>query len=365
VIEPNLRSGPEALALHASPSAPGELAGEGEAVRQPELAEIIGALAHEGPDLFYRGAVAHRLAQDSREGGGHLTIEDLSAYRAHRRTPLARAYKGARMHTNPAPSLGGTLIAFALGLVEPAGLGALTPGSEGHLRSLARAMRLIQQLRRAEGIDRDLDALAAKRLLDEDRLSAYRDAMQTGLLSSRGTTQISIADAAGNLASMTLSNGEGSGYVVPETGIMMNNMLGEEDINPHGFQAWPTDRRLSSMMAPTIVLSEGGRALALGSGGSNRIRSAILQVLVNFLDMGMSLEQAVEAPRIHYEDDLLNVEPGLEPGAVDSLADEYPQQCRWPEKNIFFGGAHSVLREPDGRLSGCGDSRRGGVCVFA
>ncbi|MGD2083788.1 MAG: gamma-glutamyltransferase [Chromatiales bacterium] len=364
VVEPILRSSPQALELHASRSVAGELAGENERVDRPELAGMLDALAREGPDLLYRGAIARRLVKDSREGGGHLTMEDLTRYRTHRRTPLARGYRGARVYTNPAPSVGGTLIAFAMGLLEPAALGALTAGGEGHLRLTARAMRLIQQLRRAEGIDRDLDAVAARRLLGEDQLAAYRDAMETGLLSSRGTTQISIADIHGNLASMTLSNGEGCGYVLPGTGIMLNNMLGEEDINPHGFHAWPTDRRLASMMAPTIVISEQGRALALGSGGSNRIRSAILQVLINFLDMGMSVEQAVEAPRIHFENDMLNLEPGLWPDVAAALGDEYPRQCRWPEKNIFFGGAHSVVREPDGRLSGCGDSRRGGVCLF-
>jgi gamma-glutamyltranspeptidase/glutathione hydrolase len=252
-----------------------------------------------------------------------------------------------------------------MGLLQSPGAGTLPSGDEGHLRRLARVMRLIQHLRRTEGIDRDLDAVAARGLLREDRLAGYRDALEAGLVATRGTTQISVADGAGNLASLTVSNGEGSGYVVPGTGVMLNNMLGEEDINPGGFQRWPEDRRLASMMAPTIVISPRGQALALGSGGSNRIRSAILQVLINFLDRDMSIEEAVEAPRIHYENGALDLEPGLWPEPASALNDEFPTQCRWPEKNLFFGGAHSVLCEPGGGLTGCGDPRRGGVCLRA
>ena len=122
-------------------------------------------------------------------------------------------------------------------------------------------------------------------------------------LATRGTTHISVADAGGNLASLTLSNGEGSSYVLPGSGIMLNNMLGEEDLNPGGFHRLPAGVRLASMMTPTIArLSDGGQ-IALGSGGSNRIRSAILQVLLNVLEFDMDLEQAVNAPRLHLERD--------------------------------------------------------------
>ena len=144
---------------------------------------------------------------------------------------------------------------------------------------------------------------------------------------------------------------------------MLNNMLGEEDINPHGFHQWPENRRIASMMSPTLVLSSQGQAIATGSGGSNRIRSAILQVLIGLLDFHMEVERAVEAPRLHYEGTSLNLEAGTDDSSIRQLFEMFPDNCLWPEKNLFFGGAHTVLRSPDGSLSGKGDSRRGGVCM--
>jgi gamma-glutamyltranspeptidase/glutathione hydrolase len=167
------------------------------------------------------------------------------------------------------------------------------------------------------------------------------------------------------MASMTLSNGEGSGYVLPETGIMLNNMLGEEDLNPFGFHQWPTNKRIASMMAPTIALMPNGGRIATGSGGSNRIRSAILQVLINLIDFDKNVTEAVEDARIHFENGLLNLEAGIPDETVSSLTAEFQKHHLWSEKNLFFGGAHTVARDSKGVFFGKGDSRRGGVCIKA
>ena len=140
----------------------------------------------------------------------------------------------------------------------------------------------------------------------------------------------------------------------------MNNMLGEEDINPAGFHQWPTDQRMTSMMAPCLVLFDDGREIALGSGGSNRIRSAILQVLSNLIDHGLTVKQAVEAPRIHLENDHLSIEGGFDQHNLNELQKTFPQHTLWPTRNLFFGGAHTVMRDGD-NFSGAGDPRRGGV----
>ncbi len=364
IVAPILRSNPAAMALHASPTRPGELAAEGEQIRRPELAAILEILAHEGEDLFYRGELAERMARNSRDGGGHLSTDDLARYQVELREPLAVAYRGARILTNPPPALGGALIAFALALLEPQPLSCHGAGSTHHLSAIARAMGLIQRLRREHRIDRDLDGYAAEALLSPEQLKAYHAALGLGPPSTRGTTQISVADRAGNLASLTLSNGEGSGYVLPGTGIMLNNMLGEEDINPRGLHAWAPDRRLASMMSPTVVAAPDGRRVALGSGGSNRIRSAILQVIVNLLDFDQPLGTAVEAARIHLEDDTLNLEAGFAESSLQELRALFPDQRLWPAKNLFFGGAHSVQLDAGGQCSGQGDSRRGGVCLL-
>jgi gamma-glutamyltranspeptidase/glutathione hydrolase len=164
---------------------------------------------------------------------------------------------------------------------------------------------------------------------------------------------------------MTASNGEGCSYVVPGSGIMLNNMLGEEDLNPGGFNRWKKGKRLASMMSPAIIEQADGTRFALGSGGSNRIRSAMTQVIVNLLDFGMAPEQAVAAPRIHLERDMLSLEPGFSNEAVAALENAVPRSHQWPEHNLFFGGVHTVSVKPGGIFDGSGDPRRGGVVAFA
>ena len=355
IIEPILRASAATFAVHASPRAAGRLAEPGEVVRQPDLAESMERIADEGETILYDGPWGERLAADCAEGGGHLTGDDLSAYRVAEREPITRVYRGSRIFTNPPPALGGPLILFALRLLSETELGVFRHGGTAHLHTLAKAMELTQRLRREGAGDQSPadDPLAAELLGIMSREAA----------SVRGTTQVSIADAEGNLASLTLSNGEGCGYVLPGTGIILNNMLGEEDINPHGFHRWPPNRRMSSMMSPTLVQLADGTWVVTGSSGSNRIRSAILQVLSNLVDFGLPLEEAVSAPRIHYEGGLLNLEPPVDSEVLDELQGRWPRIKRWNAPSVFFGGAHSILRTPAGELIGSGDPRRGGVVV--
>ncbi len=365
IVSPILLSTPAARALHQSPSRHDRLAAPGERVPQPDMAAAFDALVREGEALFYRGEMGRSLVEACRSGGGHLQAEDLEAYRVRIRSPLERRYHRHRLFTNPPPSIGGTLIAFALALLEREETIVSGHDDPEHLLRIAEAQRLAQRLRREHRLEEGLTMDTARRLLGTELLERYRQELNEGHVFPRGTTQISVVDRQGNLASMTLSNGEGCGYVIPGTGIMMNNMLGEEDLNPGGFHRWPEDRRIASMMSPTLVVAEDGHAWATGSGGSNRIRSAILQVLVNLIDHRMPVERAVERPRIHYENGLLNIEPGLPPVTIERLTAHYPDHRLWPEQNLFFGGAHTVSVSPRGDLSGHGDSRRGGVAIEA
>jgi len=356
IVEPILRASEDSFAPHASPSRPSQLANAGETVRQPDLADSLEALAHEGAGLFYEGDWGERLIRDCADGGGHLGMEDLSAYRVVERPALTGVYRGRRIFTNPPPALGGPLILFALRLLSEIELNACQRGDARHLHTIATAMKLTQQMRRdgEEGTDPEDDPLAAELLSITRREAIFR----------RGTTQISIADREGNLASLTLSNGEGTGYVLPGTGIQLNNMLGEEDINPHGFHKWPPNRRISSMMSPTLLDLGNGNWVVTGSSGSNRIRSAILQVLCNLVDFGLPLEEAVAAPRAHYEGNLLNLEPPVSKEALTALDAHWPRIKRWNGTSVFFGGAHSISLGPGGELAGAGDPRRGGVVRY-
>jgi gamma-glutamyltranspeptidase/glutathione hydrolase len=169
-----------------------------------------------------------------------------------------------------------------------------------------------------------------------------------------------VIDADGMACAVTCTNGEGSGVVVPGTGIHLNNVMGEEDLNPLGFHLHPAGRRLPSMMAPSIVLRDGEVELVLGSAGSNRIRSAILQTIVGVVDRGLGAEEAVQAPRLHFEDGVVYAEPGID---LEEL-DRELQAVRFGGLNLFFGGVQAALRR-DGALSGAGDPRRGGAAVLA
>ena len=345
---------------------PGKPAQAGEIMAFPEMADTFEALAREGTDLFYRGDIARALIADCRARGGLLEAADLEAYRVERRRPLEVAFAGGTIFTNPPPSVGGILIAFGLELLKNGTLNGLQFGSPAHLERLARVMAGTQAARVENRLHEMAAETAASEFLRPELIDAYRRDILGRPAATRGTTHISVIDAAGNAAGVTVTNGEGATYIIPGTGVMMNNMLGEEDINPQGFHRWPRNVRLSSMMAPTIVRHADGGAQVMGSGGSNRIRTAMLQVLVNQLAFGMGPERAVNAPRIHVEGDLVSVEAGVAPAAVEALAQVYPRVERWDKINFFFGGAHCVRFDPsDGSFDGVGDPRRGGVFVTA
>ncbi len=359
IVAPILRANPAALALYADTHQADQLAPIGTRVRSLQLADAFDALAEHGPELFYRGDWAQQLARDCRVGGGHLTAEDLAGYQVRIRPALMHRYRGADIYTNPPPSLGGFLLGITLSLLERIELARLGHGTGRHRHVLALAQDVTQRLRLEQATV--LDTLNGE--LDPDILARYHRLIDGAAVFSRGTTQISVADSAGNLASLTLSNGEGAGYVLPGTGIMLNNMLGEEDINPHGFHRWPTDQRIRSMMAPTLLSLQDGRWLVTGSSGSNRIRSAILQVISNVVDFGLDIEQAVAAPRVHCEQGVLSVEPPVPASTAAELARHWPNLRIWSRASVFFGGAHSVAVAADGHTTGAGDPRRGGVAL--
>jgi len=177
------------------------------------------------------------------------------------------------------------------------------------------------------------------------------------------TSHISVLDGDGNLVALTTTAGETPGFVVPGTGLILNNILGEADLHPDGFLIGEPGVRIGSMMAPTVVLKDGEPVLAVGSGGANRIRSAILQVFLNYTDFQLSLKEAVEAPRIHFETGTMQMEAGYLPAVVEKLRSWGYDVNVWPTRHMFFGGAHSVGRSPSGAFEGAGDSRRAGAVV--
>jgi gamma-glutamyltranspeptidase/glutathione hydrolase len=326
---------------------------EGETFRFPELAEALERFGAEGAEPFYRGAVAATLSDFVIAHGGTLGRADFAAYEALERAPIAARFRDAEVLTNPPPSSGGTLIAYTLGLLERLG-----PHSGPE--------QLVAAMGAADGL-RDLEFAEA----------LYRPGMEAGVLDPAGldraaagllgsTTHIAVIDDRGLCASVTCSNGSGSGVLVPGTGVILNNMLGEEDLNPLGFHRIEPGRRVPSMMAPTLVLRDGELILALGSAGSNRIRSAILQTVVRVVEGGMAVDAAVEAARLHFERGVVQAEPGFDAGDLAAIEAGGTAVARWPALNLFFGGVQAVARDPiTEELSGGGDPRRGGAVASA
>jgi gamma-glutamyltranspeptidase/glutathione hydrolase len=304
--------------IYAPEGHPGRV---GEHLVNADLADFLGRLADDPEATFYRGPMAEQIATDMAADGGLVTTEDLARYGVVEREPLVVDYRGRQVLTNPPPSFGGSLIALGLSLLEAAGPVPARDTPE-------HAVTLVESM------------------IQTDR--------QRG--ASKGTTHVSVADREGNVASMTTSNGEGSGYVVPETGVMLNNMLGEDDLHPDGFHAAPPGQRVASMMSPTLVEEGGEVRLVVGSGGSKRIRTTLVQVISAVVDHGLVVTDAIEAPRLHWDGEVVQAEPGWSADALAALAARWPVN-EWSERNLYFGGAHAVV---PGTI-GAGDPRRGGA----
>ncbi len=332
----------------------GHILGEGEVFRYPDLATAIERYAAEGPASIYSGEVAEAIEDYVCSRGGLLSAADLAAYEAIEREPVAAAFAGYELLSNPPPSAGGLLIAFSLALLERmGGSGTAEVAAAMEAANVARGDGFTDGLEREGFSNEFLDPAALERAISrDDRLGS--------------TTHLAAMDNDGLCASVTCSNGTGSGMVVPGTGIHLNNMLGEEDLNPLGFHQAVPGVRISSMMAPTLLLRDGEVLAGLGSAGSNRIRSAVLQTTLNLLTGGMGPQEAVDAARIHLEGGVLQAEPGIDPAALDRLEAAGQEVVRWAERNLFFGGVQVVTRDPQtGALDGGGDPRRGGAVAFA
>ncbi len=331
IVAPILTATPAATAL--SCDGEGKLLRAGTRLRNADLADVLEVMGAEGPRFVTEGEVAAALLELCR-AGGHLTRDDLRRYRPEWRVPLlatreTRAGK-ARVWLNPEPSLGGPVIARILGAAPHA------PRPE----TLAGIFEGAQE---TSG-----DA--------PENPPANPPAR-------RGTTHVSVIDAQGMAAALTLSNGEGCGHILPGTGIMPNNMLGETALVPDGWHTWAPGIRLASMMAPAAIDWPDGRAVLLGSGGSNRIATAISQVVLNLTDRAMPLADAIEAPRLHWEPETgeVDIEDLFAPKDREALLAAHPEARLWADRSMFFGGVHAVMREARGGTLAAGDPRRDGA----
>ncbi len=335
----------------------GGLKGVKERYAMPLFADTIEYLAKEGARAFYEGEIAQQIVKDSQAVGGHLSLADFKDFEVIEREPLSHQHQNNLILTNPPPCSGGLLITFALALLDNQLHHQYDPRSKEHVQLMTEVMRLTGDARKKK-LD---DFIYDKELVQNFLAPAFVQNYQQQLMTKRGcTTHISTLDDAGNAMSVTTSFGEGCGYFIPNTHILLNNMLGEEDLNPNGFHSWLPNQRLSSMMSPTIVLDKqsGKVKVITGTGGANRIRTAILQVLHHVLHLNMDIQAAVDAPRLHFDHNHRYLEPGFYSDVYDlkDIAD----QTHFQDFHHFFGGAHSIFCDETGQIRPAGDSRRDG-----
>ncbi|GAB5501617.1 gamma-glutamyltransferase [Pyruvatibacter sp.] len=356
VVDPILKATPQLRDLFTDDE--GELLKAGALQKNPHLADAFDALSREGLVLATKGEIAQAMARQAEDAGGHLTLDDFRFYETATRAPLVAHAGDLMIETAPPPSSGGIMVALGLDRLEASHKRKRVPAQD-----LAAALLWMNALR--EQCNGDPDALVAIRAELKKPAKQRPQAL-------RGTTHVSVVDADGNAASATVSNGEGCGALVPGCGFMLNNMLGEDDINPGGFHQWAENMRMCSMMAPMLAHDDRGGVKALGSGGSNRIRSALLQTVI-LLARGAHVEDAVMHPRIHVEGTRadgvendgppakLSFEEGWPDAERDAMSKEFDIVEPWGEPNMFFGGVHIASCDANGVMEGAGDPRRAGV----
>ncbi len=323
----------------------------------PALAETLEALAAGGGRAWYDAELCPAMARDfGPAAGGLFTAEACAGYRVELRDPLTVKWRGHTLHLMPPPAVGGGMIGLMLDL--------LSDGPPPDVRSAHGLRRLAAAMAVADGARRDA-------ALGPDAREALRRRFN-GLVAGKAplgaprmgggppsTTHVSAIDGAGNACAITFSHGESNGRLIGESGIVMNNLLGEEDLHPEGFGKAPVGERLATMMSPTLMQGPGGGLVALGTGGANRIRTALLQAVVRLAGFDDDVRAAIDAPRMHFEGGTLSLEVFEGHPPLAGLAREVVE---FAAPHLFFGGVHTARMAADGALDGAGDARRGGVC---
>lgn len=345
----------------------GNLLAIGDRFTNAALARTLEQLIEVGFHSWYRDALVPSLLEEFGEHrGGWLTGKDLEEYQPTFKRASVGRFSGATVYTPPGPSLGGRFVQHTLELFERCGVGNAEDGSPEYFFLVTAVLQAVATVR---SIDPEiLESKAAGRTLRASLdaiLSGHRCVTETEPRTPGNTTHINVVDAAGSAAAVTLSHGEGNGHAVGDTGILMNNFLGEEDLFPAGFFRTEPGQPLATMMAPTILQFPDGTVAALGTGGANRIRSMIPQVVARLLDPEGSVGTAVAAPRVHVESDLLSAETfqlGGDNAPLEKARTLVADVRYFERPSLFFGGVHVALRRADGSLEGTADNRRGGAC---
>ncbi|WP_018156583.1 gamma-glutamyltransferase [Demetria terragena] len=321
--------------------------GPGDSLSSAELADALRQIADEGSAALYRGDLGHRIADHIQQLGGLLTRTDLAAYAPLVRPATLTRIGDWQVATNPPPSIGGPVLATMLGLLD---------GTDASPQTLAEVQRRVLTYRRDQ-LDQatDLEGAGAELLQSLDALRLNR------IPQSPNTAHVSAVDSEGTACAMTASAGYSSGVMVPGTGLLLNNSLGEPELNRHGLHALPPGSRLASNMAPAAARHDDGARLAIGSPGADRITTALQQTLAHLFVRGIGLQEAIDHPRLHLrvlddDDVVVEYEPHADiESAIETLG--WPSNSHEPVA-MYFGGVGAAMVGAEGDLTAAGDPRR-------
>ena len=377
---------------------PGGLPAEtGTILKQPGIAKAFRLLASDGPDAFYNGPIGEAVVAAVNNSGGKMSMEDLRGYEMIVQNPVHGTYRGYSIYSTPPASSGGTHIVQLLNIMENFPVKALKHNSPEYLHYLAEGMKMVFADRQKYMADTafvkvPLAGLSSKGYAKElaDKIRKYEvmmevpagdpwpfdDSGKTAFIGGGGnkhisTSSFSVVDAAGNIVASTntVNYFFGSGVIVPEYGVVLNNQMDDFSQNPESVNAPEPGKRPLSSMSPTIVLDPEGRAfMTIGAAGAMRIITAVSQIIMNVVDFGMPMDMAIEQPRIFNpagggKAGKLLIEEGIAPSTVDYLKLRGHDLEARPFSG-YFGTAQGILFDhTKGRMNGGADSRRLGVPV--
>ena len=340
----------------------------GDAVRNPALAATLETIAQDGVQAFYEGAIAARTIAAMKAGGGLMEASDLRDFRARHDPPMWIAFRGYRLAL-PAPPAGGIVVAQALRMLERFDLAALGHNSPEYIRVLAEAMKIAGRDREEHIGDPAFLPPPLDRLLSDTYADACADRIRRGektsltrlTLDAANTTTISCIDADGLVASMTHTLGTPSGVIPPGTGFMLNGAMNWYDPRPGRAGSIAPGKKRFSSMAPMVVFQGETPVMTLGAPGGAWIGVALLQVVLNVLEFGMTMQEAVMAPRFSATTDAIDISNRI-PRAVQRQVEAMGYEVRRHFHSYPFAAPHGITLF-DGQLAGGADPQRDGYAA--
>ena len=345
----------------------------GEIMTMPDLGRTFRTIADGGSDVFYHGALADAIVDSVQEYGGLLAKEDLAQAQASFCDPIVGSYRGYEVVTIPPPSGAVTLIQI-LNILEGFDLEALGRETVDTIHRMAEAYKLAFAYRDAylgdpAFVDVPLSDLLSKELASElyariDPEQAHLNPLSSGF-EGNDTTHLSVIDRDGNMVALTqsLNSFMGAKFIIPGTGILMNNTMSDFDPEPGTANSIAPGKAPLSSMSPTFLFKEGSPFLIIGSPGAQRILTTIVELIVDLVDFDLSLQEAIDAPRFYCHSDTLYLETRIPDEVQTSLEERGHPLSRKSAYDLYFGGAHVIqITEMEGEISylGIADPRRGG-----